>query len=146
MMSSFAAPQADDIAEMERRAADFASFYWIHVANENAEAIKYLSETYADSVEYYGKRVSKSKVIAEKRRFVERWPDRNYRPRWQDAKITCEPASRQCAIEGIADFEAKSVTRGRKESGTFRYSMRILFVESDTRIVAANSEVIARSK
>jgi hypothetical protein len=140
------APEADDIAEMERKAADFSSFYWIHVANENAEALKYLSEAYADSVEYYGKQVSKSKVIAEKRRFVERWPDRNYRPRWQDAKIICEAASQQCTIEGIADFEAKSVARGRKESGAFRYSMRIQLLENHTRIIAEKSEVIARSK
>jgi hypothetical protein len=139
-------PQADDLALMESRAADFASFYWIHVANENAEAIKYLSETYADKVEYYGKRLARGTIIAEKRRFIERWPDRNYRPRWNDTKITCEPISRQCTIEGIADFDAKNVARKRHESGRFRYSMRIEFIEDQVRIVAESSEVIERAK
>ena len=141
-----ATSQTDDLALMEGRAADFASFYWVHVANENAEAIKYLSKTYADVVDYYGKRLAKAAIIAEKRRFVERWPDRNYRPRWNDTKITCEPTTRQCTINGIADFVAKNVARKRQESGTLRYSIRIEFIEDQMRIVAESSEVIARAK
>ena len=112
--------KADELTLIENRAADFASFYWIHVANENEDAIKYLSETYADVVNYYGKRVSKAEIIAEKRRFVQRWPERNYRPRWIDTKINCHAKSQECTIEGVADFEANNSTRGRRESGAFQ--------------------------
>lgn len=139
-------PRAKELTLIENRAADFASFYWIHIANENKDAIEYLSETYADVVNYYGKRVSKATIIAEKRRFVERWPERNYQPRWVDTKINCRAKSKECTIEGVADFEANNSPRGRSASGTFRYSMEIKFIDDRTRIVAESSEVIERAK
>jgi hypothetical protein len=138
--------RVDELTLIENRAADFASFYWIHVANENEDAIKYLSETYADVVNYYGKRVSKGEIIADKRRFVKRWPERNYQPRWIDTKINCHAKSQECTIEGVADFEANNPTRGKSESGTFRYSMKIRLVADRINIVAESSEVIGRAR
>jgi hypothetical protein len=96
-------------------------------------------------VNYYGKRVSKAEIIGEKRRFVKRWPERNYQPRWMDTKINCHVKSQECTIEGVADFEANNSTRGRRESGTFQYSMKIKFVDDRITIVDESSEVIART-
>jgi hypothetical protein len=138
--------RTDDLTLIENRAADFASFYWIHIANENEDAIKYLSETYADEVNYYGRRVSKAAVIADKRRFVQRWPERNYQPRWVDTNINCRARSQECTIEGVADFEANNSARGRRESGAFQYAMEIKFIGDRVNIVAESSEVIERSK
>jgi hypothetical protein len=90
-------------------------------------------------------RIPKKAILEEKRRFIKRWPDRNYQPRWNDTKITCETTSQQCTIEGIADFEAKSSARGKQERGTLRYSMGIKLIEGDVRIVAEKSEVVERA-
>jgi len=126
------------------RAADFASFYWAHIANENEEAIQFLSSAYTDSVDYYGRRTAKQTVIAEKRRFVQRWPERNYRPRSNDTSITCEAQNQQCTIQGIADFAAKNAARGKQERGSFHYTITVKLVDGSFRIVAENSNVVDR--
>jgi len=135
---------SDDIAQLIIRAADFASFYWAHIANENEEAIQFLSSAYTDSVDYYGRRTAKQTVIAEKRRFVQRWPERNYRPRSNDTSITCEAQNQQCTIQGIADFAAKNAARGKQERGSFHYTITVKLVDGSFRIVAENSNVVDR--
>jgi hypothetical protein len=50
----------------------FVNDYWAHWSESNEDALAYLAKIYADEVDFYGKQVSRHKLMDEKRRFAER--------------------------------------------------------------------------
>jgi hypothetical protein len=61
-------------------------------------------------------------------------------------KISCLAETLECTIEGVADFEASNPARGRQESGAFRYSMGIRFVENRIEIATERVGDIQRAE
>jgi hypothetical protein len=69
------APSYDSI---EARAADFVSAQVSAWSSTNPISLTSLASSYADEVFYYGARKSRQAIFLEKRRLLERWPERIY--------------------------------------------------------------------
>jgi hypothetical protein len=110
------------------------------------------SHCYGDAVNYYSKRMSKSDVIADKRRLWDRWPTRHYTMRPDSLTANCYVIDRarawmNCEVKGVFDWEATNSNKRSVGSASITYTLTGLGNSDppDLRIVDENSTVITRT-
>jgi hypothetical protein len=130
---------------LSARAAGFMKYYWENVSDANEFALYYLKSTYAPVVRYYGKDVPRDTILAEKERWIKRWPNRKTTPRKDTVHVNCDEAVAECEITGIGDYDVKSEARSAHATGRFRYWFMVRFSRGLAQILLENSEVIQRS-
>jgi hypothetical protein len=112
----------------------------------NAGDINAVSNLYSDDVNYYGKRMSKSDIIADKLNFWERWPTRNYLIRPDSLAVKCDEVglSIDCSVTGLVDWQAFNSSKRSSGSASFTYK---LFAGSQMgmQITDETSTVITRT-
>ncbi|MEI4480655.1 MULTISPECIES: S1C family serine protease [unclassified Phyllobacterium] len=99
----------------ETMAKDFIVSYHEALSSDNASALKFMQRAYSSSVSYYGKYLSKQAVLAEKQKFMERWPNRNYVVQPDSVTVVCSATS--CHLEALVDWQAGSPARKSTPSG-----------------------------
>jgi hypothetical protein len=111
-------PSEDDLANRARAFVTTIQSRW---SESNPSALNGLATLYAPEVDYYGKRLPRDAVLAEKRQFAERWPERAYKIRANSMMAHCSTS--ECVVAGNIDWEARSRTRNAASSGmaTFAY-------------------------
>jgi DnaJ domain len=105
--------------DLAKRARSFVNAVTAKWSGTNAAALAGLDALYAAEVDYYGKRLSRDGVLADKRRFIERWPKRTYKI--QSSYEQCTASA--CFVDGYMEWEARSPARRAMASGVtgFRY-------------------------
>ena len=98
---------------------------------------------YAPTVLFHGRSVSVKTLMAEKRRFVQRWPDRDYRYRQDTMAVSCDPDGRSCIVQSLFDFVASNPARHLHSRGVGRHELVIGFSEDRPAILAETSEVLS---
>jgi hypothetical protein len=131
------APTGPDTAEVafitdlvDNRLEDWSS--------PNAIALDTVGTDYASRVDYYGTVIRRAEVVADKRRFAERWPLRLYTLRQGSLIIDCDRAV--CNVSGLNDYFAVQGTGGRQSTGVSEFLLSIdrdtgLIVSEDGRVV-----------
>ena len=71
----------------------------------NAVTLRALDDLYADKVFYHGKLAPRQAVVAEKRQFAERWPQRSYKVRPHSVTASCNAATQMCRVQGVMERE-----------------------------------------
>lgn len=112
------APAADDSTA---RAERFLDAYLAAWSSPNAAALDFMDATYADELTFYGKSTSHRAVMAEKRKFAERWPERRYSAQPGSVRIDC--AVHSCSIDAVVDWYAHSDARGKTSRGMAEFSL-----------------------
>jgi hypothetical protein len=80
-----------------------------------------LEGLYEDDVTYYGKVISREAVLADKRRFVEHWPQRSYTIRPGTLVSRCDEGPYRCTVSGTTDWIATNDTKRSTGAATFYY-------------------------
>jgi hypothetical protein len=123
------------------RAIDFIESYFQHFSSP--DVISRFQQDYAAYIDYYGKVVNRDTLMREKARFVQRWPERNYRPRENSITVSCiNEQEKLCLVTGLVDFECWSSERHAASNGVARFKAAILFEGEEPRIVGEDSEVL----
>lgn len=117
--------------------------YW---SAPNVVALDVTPEFYAPSVLFHGRQVSARALFEEKRRFVRRWPEREYRPRPETIRTTCDPSPPICTVRTMFDFHASSPQSGKRSEGTAILQLGVSFAGGRPTIVFENSHVTARGR
>ncbi|RAZ71810.1 S1C family serine protease [Mesorhizobium atlanticum] len=86
-------------------------------------SLQAVANVYADTVSYYGKQRPLSEVLADKRDYFARWPERAYRIRNESLMVTC--ANGACMVSGIYDWAVRSIPRNKQARGAARFSYAI---------------------
>ena len=107
-----------DGLDRQHAARDFAFSYLDLWSAQNPVALSSAAKFYGSSVVFHGQRRSFASVLAEKRRFAERWPERNYRYRPETTQVACETAGDVCTVWSIFDYSATDPRRRRRPSGS----------------------------
>jgi hypothetical protein len=91
----------------------------------NGDILRSLDNLYVDKVFYHGKMTPRQAVLAEKRTFAERWPQRSYKIRPHSVTVSCNATTQLCRVQGIMDRElANPATSIRSHDVTnFDYSI-----------------------
>ena len=91
---------------------------------------------------YFGQQKIKSEVIADKTRFVRRWPERNYEM-LPDASANC-PTSEFCTVGGNFGFRAHSFERATTSEGLASFELGFEIRGEQISLVIENSQVISK--
>jgi len=83
-------------------------------------------------------------LLAEKRRFVQRWPDRKYRYQPSAMAIKCEPNGRSCIVRSTFDFDAANAKLDRRSRGVGMHEIVVNLAGDRLVIVSENSRVLER--
>ena len=81
-------------------------------------------------------------MLAEKRRFAERWPQRSYRYRPTTMRVACGAQVPHCTVRSLFDFSASNPRRGRRSLGTGEHELVVSFAGSRPTIAIENSRVL----
>ncbi|AZO10541.1 MULTISPECIES: serine protease [unclassified Mesorhizobium] len=92
-------------------------------SGDASSSLQAVAAIYADSVSYYGKQRPLSEVLADKRDYFIRWPERAYRIRDGSLMVTC--ANGACMVSGIYDWVVRSIPRNKQAHGAARFSYAI---------------------
>jgi len=119
---------------------DFVISYF-RAASGTGVYVAPLEQFYTMTVNYYGGNQPRTKVMDEKRKFAERWPDRHYAVNVDSFKIQCGSL---CTASGVIAWDAKSYQRGVRSTGTANIAFQITG-DGLLLILSENGSVINRS-
>jgi hypothetical protein len=143
----FVAPTAEELAVSDEapspslNEAALQVFQEMQRAWSTDEGMSFLSNNYADSVEYYGSQRSKADVINEKQQFTVRWPMRIYSIRWGTAHASCFDT---CTVFGVVDWYTYSPARRKAASGSV--NAVISWDPATHKILAENGKITVSDK
>jgi DnaJ domain len=89
---------------------------------------------YAAEIDYFGKRLSRDAVLADKRRFAKRWPERTYKV--QSSYAECNAS--ECFVDGSVEWETRSPARKAVASGVAGFSY-VLMPLGETFVIKRES-------
>jgi hypothetical protein len=132
--------------ETENTAAaeELATAYLAYWSAPNALTLDATPDFYAAQVLFHGRQMGARALFEEKRRFVRRWPVRDYRPRRETMRTTCDPAPPICTVRTVFDFSASNPQTGRRSQGTSLLQLGVSFADGEPRIVFETSQVTSR--
>jgi hypothetical protein len=114
-------------------------------SSPNAMTPNAISRFYAATVRFHGRVMSARALLNEKRRFVQRWPERNYQHRQDSLEVSCDPDAATCTVRSVFDFEAANPRRRRHSEGVAALDLTVSFKGERPVIIAESSEVLARA-
>jgi hypothetical protein len=86
------------------------------------------------------------RLFEEKRQFMRRWPERNYRPRQDGVGTVCNPAGEVCTVHAVFDFTASHPKRRRVSQGTGALQLVVHFIGDKPVIVAEHSTLLGQER
>ncbi|MFC1457575.1 hypothetical protein ACETIH_12770 [Microvirga arabica] len=145
-----ARPKQDPVEDKrEARAATakrFAVDYLDSWSAPNDTALESTAAFYAPRVLFHGREVSMKRLFDEKRRFVKRWPERDYRPREDGVGTVCNPAGEICTVHAVFDYTASHPRRRRVSQGTGALQLVVHFIGDRPVIVAEHSTLLGQER
>ena len=110
----------------------------------NRLTLSVASSFYGPTVLFHGRERTIGSVLAEKRRFTARWPQRNYRYRPGTTMVACESDGSRCTVWAIFDFSAVSSGQDRRSLGIGEHELVVSLSGGKPVIVAETSRVLQR--
>ena len=130
-----------ELAAKARAAQELAVTYLEVWSAPNAHTLAATPDFYTPLVNFHGRSMTRRELIAEKRRFVQRWPQRRYLPRPDSMRVSCEPGGQTCTVHSVFDFAAANPRRGRRSRGVATHELTMRFFGARPYITAENSKV-----
>jgi DnaJ-like protein len=125
---------------LEVRAASFISARISNWSSASVSDLVSFVGAYADQVSYYGSIKSREAVLQDKRRFLERWPERRYELRPNSVTAQCK--ADVCRVSGLLDWRARSVARAASASGMAQFEYEVVLSDGAFRIFSESSSVL----
>jgi hypothetical protein len=118
--------------------------YLASVSGPNGAALASAPGFYGERVVFHGRPMSVASLMSEKRRFLQRWPERRYRPRPDSLRTACNAGLATCRVQATVDFSAFSPDRGARSQGTVDLELAVSFAGGRPVIVSETSRVVRR--
>ena len=113
-------------------------------SSPNRLALAAAPSFYGPTVLFHGRERTLDSVLAEKRRFMERWPQRSYQYRPETTMVACESDGSLCTVWAIFDFSAASSDLGRRSDGIGEHEIVVSLSGGRPVIMAETSRVLQR--
>ena len=128
-------------AERVAAARALTASYLATVSGPDDTMVAAATRYYASRVRFYGRPVTTAGLVAEKRSFVQRWPERRYEPRAMRAACDAET----CTIRTLVDFRTANPGRGAVSSGEAELILEVGFAGTRPYILGETGRVLRRS-
>jgi hypothetical protein len=140
----YTATASDPLHGREKAARDLAFTYLSVWSAPNRVALASAPSFYGPTVRFHRQVRTIGSILAEKRRFAERWPDRHYRYRPATTRVSCQPRGTQCIVRSSFDFSASNPHRRRRSQGIGEHELVVSFSGSRPVIAAEDSRILQR--
>ncbi|ACL59797.1 hypothetical protein [Methylobacterium nodulans] len=127
-------------------AQDLTRDYFAAFSQPNGVSLGATPRFYAERVVFHGRTMSLGAVLAEKRRFFARWPERRYRARPDSIRTACNAGVATCQVDSTVDFVAANPDRGARSQGTVAVRLGVSFAAGRPMIVSETSRVLSRER
>lgn len=107
----------------------------------NADTLRALDDLYVDKVFYHGKITPRQSVLAEKRQFAARWPQRTYKVRPHSVTVSCNATTEMCRVQGTMDRELVNPTTNTKSRDVTVFDYSVAGSGPSLKIAAETSTV-----
>ena len=131
-----AAPASSDQAGTAQR---LTAAYLRTVSSPGMTMVAAAPRFYGERVRFHGRLMSLSALMAEKSRFVRRWPERRYAPHGV-MRTACNGET--CTIRTAFDFRAQNPESDARSQGSGELTLTIDFGQGRPRIVSESSRVL----
>ncbi|MCJ2034127.1 hypothetical protein [Methylobacterium sp. J-068] len=142
---------APPVAQSEARFPEWAAAatrltdnYLDSVSSSGDAMVAAAPRFYAERVQFHGRTLSLAALMAEKRRFVRRWPERRYEVQGGATRTACNAPTATCIVRTTFDFRADNAARGARSQGVSELTLTISFAGPRPVIVAESSRVLRR--
>jgi hypothetical protein len=112
----------------------------------NRVALEATMGFYAPRVIFHGRTLTPAALAEEKRRFLERWPERDYRARPDTIQVNCDRSGQSCTVRSKFDFRAQNPSRRRWSQGSGTLELVVIFPEGRLAIASETSLVHKRRR
>ena len=127
-----------------QRAVEFVHANFSAGSADAASALAWIGSHYGKSIDYYGRAVPFNAVLAEKRAYVQRWPERVYIPAEKALAVNCAPGGRICRVSGTVQYECRSYSRGAYAGGLASFAMTIDMTGASPIVISEDGRVLVR--
>jgi DnaJ domain len=137
---------SDSSISLEERAAKFITAQVAAWAPTNTQNLSNLVKPYADEVYYNGSLKARTTVVRDKRRQIERSPERVYGV--QPGSIKAECASNLCRVSGILEWQTRGTTRssgGAASSGATQFEYGTVYSRGAFTILSESNSAVKAS-
>jgi hypothetical protein len=138
------APKNDKSVLRAQEAQAFAVDYLNLWSAPNQLTLAATSSFYGPTVRFHGQERTLGSVLAEKRRFTKRWPQRSYRYRPETTMVACESTGGLCTVWAIFDFSAANPAKGKDSLGIGEHELVMGLSNGRPVIVSETSRVLYR--
>ena len=128
----------------EEDARNLAQNYLSVWSASNNQTLQATPGFYGSEVRFHGRSMSMAALLAEKRRFVQRWPNRRYRYEPGAMGVRCNSAGTSCIVRSTFAFDASNAKLGRRSRGVGAHELVVNFAGNRPVIVSENSRVLGR--
>jgi curved DNA-binding protein CbpA len=138
----------DSSISLEERASKFITAQVAAWAPTNTHNLSALVKAYADEVYYNGSLKARTTVVRDKRRQIERSPERVYGV--QPGSIKAECASNLCRVSGILEWQTRGTTRSSgastaAASGATQFEYGTIYSRGAFTILSENNSAVKAS-
>ena len=144
--SNSPAPAVPARKEAATAAEALAGAYLDYWSAPNAVTLDATPDFYAPRVEFHGRLLSARALFEEKKRFVRRWPERQYTPRPDTLRTACDPGTGICVVKTVFDFIAANPARRRRSEGTGTLELVVSVAGQQPVINAETSRILRRGE
>ena len=117
--------------------------YW---SAPNALTLDAMPDFYATKVLFHGRVMTARALTEEKRRFLQRWPDRTYVPRLGTLQTTCNAAAEVCTVRTTFNFTAVNPALGARSEGRAALELGVNVAGERPVIVFETSRILHRER
>jgi hypothetical protein len=141
-----------EILQLVDRTKYFLKDYFSTWSSSDEIALRFVNDAYAETVDFFGTKITKAEIIQQKKAFVQRWPSRSYKERGNKTAISCNAINKTCSVTGEIDWLAQSMPRDANAAGDASYELlldlsgpkiKILRENGKTGLAANTSALIA---
>jgi hypothetical protein len=128
----------------EEDARNLAQNYLSVWSASNYQTLRATPGFYGSEVRFHGRSMSTAALLAEKRRFVQRWPNRRYHYEPGAMGVRCNSAGTSCIVRSTFAFDASNAKLGRRSRGVGAHELVVNFAGNRPVIASENSRVLRR--
>ncbi len=125
---------------------DFVAHYLESWSAPNDLALEATAELYAPRVLFHGRTMSIERLFREKKRFAQRWPERDYQARQNATGAECNPDGTVCKVHTVFDFKAANPARRRASEGAGVLQLVVNFIGDKPIIIAEHSALFKQER
>lgn len=124
-------PPQNSLIALEASAKAFATTYFAHWSENNADALRFFGHAYAEMINFYDHPVSRELLIDEKRKFAVRWPERIYTTHPSTLRANCNRRTSTCTITGQVEWDCRDPPRGLRSVGLADFTLQVSMADAE---------------